>query len=157
MAEALLALLGVVVGGLLTLGGIHLQIRNQRHLKRREEILPVAGRALRAAEDAWLAMSGRAYAYQRAQEQGDENVLFDYVQQNADALRRLIQALDEVSLMMRGLENERKELIESVRIDAIQLGEQHDTSGEHYITALKRYEAAREALQEKIRKALKTP
>lgn len=150
MFQALLTLGGVAIGGLIGLGGTYLQTRNQRQIKRREELVPIATKVLAAAQESWEMLRSHAVASSFSDQKNAAGIeAMDYLKRHTYASRRLHLSLNELSLLMRGVENESKELLESVRLGTLSPGRQHDDQEQCYV-------AAREAFQEHIRDFLGT-
>lgn len=149
MVEILLSLAGVIVGGAIGLGGTYLQTRNQRYILRREEVLPIAGRALAAAEETYHVAGESA---KNSPTSPDQNLL-DFLE--ADDLTEFVHshqklriALHELSLLMRDLEDESRQLRQSVSAWNARTVEPWDRQ--------KIYEQAREAFIARVRQHLGT-
>lgn len=156
MVEILLSLGGVVIGGVIGLGGTYIQARNQKNIRRREEILPVASRALTESQEAWTMLRGHAIMAGRTIETGatgqksgagltEDAYLFRYT----EAKQRLQLSLDELSLLIKGVEDESQQLLGSVGLGTLPPGRQHYKQAQAY-------EDARAAFQRRIRDFLGT-
>lgn len=150
MVEILLSLGGVIIGGAIGLGGTWLQSKNQRHLRRREEILPVASKALAAAEETHEVILEHGIRTSFPVETHESfgltgiGTMTHYIQSQ----RKLQLALHELSLLIRDIEKESKQLLESVSI----WGRNSSESPEEW----DKYYDARDALLERVRQHLGT-
>jgi len=148
--EILLSLGGVVIGGVLGLGGTYLQTKKQHDIRQREEILPIASRVLAAAEETFYVAGeyGRgSKSWKPEHEQLDfilKEDLTDFVQSH----QKLRIALHELSLLMRGIEEESKQLRQSVSVWNARTEEPWDRQ--------QLYDQARETFLEHVRETLGT-
>lgn len=155
MFEILLSLGSVLVGGAIGLTGTYIQTRNQKNIRRREEILPVASRVLRGSHKAWNMVRAYALAVDRAKRLGPDAKSreglkhIDYLRRHVDAYQDLLLSLEELSLLMPDLENEGEKLRKTVRMGALRPGREHK---EEYGA----FRKAREEFQQRLRKFLGT-
>lgn len=144
--EIALSLLGVVIGGVIGLGGTYLQTKNQRHLRRREEILPVASRALAAAEETYQAYMDYAYPRVKSPEPPTREELSEFMTNYIEVRRGLTVSLYQLSLLMPDIEEESQHLRDSLAYEKI---------GKIRGPELRaNYDTAREKLQKRIRQYL---
>lgn len=150
MIEILLSLGGVIIGGVIGLGGTHLQTKNQKHIRQREEVLPVAGKALAAAEEAYQAIGEYDRVWNRAERSTDPTMPTprEVAAQHNQSYHKLQVALNELSLLMRGIEDESKQLRETVSI--WNAGDPHPWKSQNT------YDQARDEFIERVREFLGT-
>lgn len=146
-------LVGVIVGGILGAFGMTfsqlLFNANQKDIRRREELLPVASRALNSARQSWEMLVGNAVAASRPDLKGNDGSSHEnYLKRWNDAYQELLLALDELSLLIPDIESQNQVLRESLKIGTLLPGYQHEEQRQAYL-------AAHKALQERIRRFLK--
>lgn len=147
------AIVGVIVGGVLgvggTLGAQLLANVTQRESRRRAELLPIAARALNAAQDSWEMMRGHAIRTHRGGQSAAGMSAGDYLTRYTEAQQRLILALDELTLLVRDIGAEAEELRETLALGTLLPGDQHAMQEQAY-------KRARGALHERLRQFLGT-
>ena len=147
------AIVGVVVGGVLgvggTLGAQLLANVTQRESRRREELLPIAAKALHASQDSWEMMRGHAIWTHRGGESAAGMSAGDYLIRYTEAHQRLTLALDELTLLVRDIGPAAEELRETLALGTLLPGDQHTAPEQAY-------NRAREALHERLRRFLGT-
>lgn len=145
MGEALFGIVGGVLGVVGTLVVQLLANATQKESQHRMELLPVASRALNAAQESWEMLRAHAISTGR----GDHSAAGDYLVRYTEAYQRLTMALDELSLLVRPIGPETEKLREALALGTLLPGDQH-------IEQKKAYDGACEALKERLRRFLKT-
>lgn len=147
------AIVGVIVGGVLgvggTLGAQLLANVTQRESRRRAELLPIAARALKAAQDSWEMMRGNAIWTHRGGESAAGMSAADYLIRYTEAHDRLTLALDELTLLVPGIDPAAEELRETLALGTLLPGDQHRVQEQAY-------KRARGALHDRLRRFLDT-
>lgn len=147
------ALWGAIVGGLFAfLGSIGAQLvinSRQKKLRQREELLPVASRALQTAQQSWRSLRGHAAIYAPGTPEIDHELAEDYLARYSEASENLELALEELSLLVPNIDAENERLIKALKLGVLRPGRQHDKQESEY-------RAARTALQRKLRRFLGT-
>lgn len=147
------AIVGVIVGGVLgvggTLGAQLLANVTQKESRRRAELLPIAARALNAAQDSWEMMRGHAIWTRRGGESAAGLSAGDYLIQYSEAYQRLTLALDELALLVRDIGPVAEDLREALALGTLLPGEQHTVQEQAY-------NRARRGLHERLRRFLGT-
>lgn len=147
------ALIGVIIGGVFGVGGAigaqFVASVTQRESRRRAELLPIAARALNAAQDSWEMMRGHAIWAHRGGESVAGLSAGDYLVQYSEAYKRLTLSLDEMTLLVRNIAPEAEALREALKLGTLLPGNQHTVQE-------RTYNGARGALHERLRQFLGT-
>lgn len=159
------ALWGVLIGGFFTLfGSISAQIimnANKKHIRRREEVFPVAAQALRAARLTWISSAMHSANIEEADhtDEGDESrrdylaTGLEYLKKTAEHYSDLEVTLEELSLFLPEIEPESQQLLKALQPGVF--GPEPVSEHEQDLAG-KEYSAARRALKDKVRRLLRT-
>lgn len=144
LGDAVLTLIGVGIGAIVTLGVQVITHFSQKGKERREVIRAIAARALSASTEAWDMLHAHAiWTDQRAKIAGGLSA-GDYLTKYTEAKRQLDLALDELSLVTKGDDELAEVLRESVTLGSVPPGRGHEAQKQVFMDA-------REALLKSLR------